>query len=373
MRVLDADDAFVLDSADAPRRAAEQEDVAGCGFDRKVFVDRSHVSAFGLLDDSVVAGLGNRAAVDNGGQTSGAARAHDAVDAVAVDQWVGASAAFSDSGREHVECLIEGRSLELSIGCGAAHDVEEFVLEPLFFRCRLCDDLLGQDFDWRCRLADAIEAAALDGADHRRALDQFVERRGEERAMRDQSQRMPGASDALQEGGNAARRPDLADEVDRADIDAQFERGGGDDGLEVAGLEPLLHRVAAILGEGAVMARDVLLAESNAQLVRHALGQRATVDEDQRRPMLHDQLSQTVVHRAPVLVCGERRQRRLGRFNPQGQLASMAQVEDAAGQRTSDRVHAGQECGDLLHRLLGGREADSGRPAVGDVVQSGQR
>ena len=50
---------------------------------------------------------------------------------------------------------------------------------------------------------------------------------------------MPGSADPLQCDRDRSRRADLADEIDRADVDAELERRRGDDGLELAGLELL--------------------------------------------------------------------------------------------------------------------------------------
>ena len=68
---------------------------------------------------------------------------------------------------------------------------------------------------------------------------------------------------------------------------------------------------------------DVLLADADAELMRDPLGQRASVDKDQRRPVLEDQFRQPVVNRAPMFVGGKRLQRRVGRLNPELQLAPM--------------------------------------------------
>ena len=43
-------------------------------------------------------------------------------------------------------------------------------------------------------------------------------------------------------------RAKLADQVNIADINAEFERGGGNQHLEVAALEPLLGIKAQLLG-----------------------------------------------------------------------------------------------------------------------------
>ena len=73
---------------------------------------------------------------------------------------------------------------------------------------------------------------------------------------------MPGAPDPLQKGGDRPRRAELADQIDLADVDAEFERGGGDERLQLARLEALLGVEAALLGEAAVMRRDMVFAET---------------------------------------------------------------------------------------------------------------
>ena len=118
---------------------------------------------------------------------------------------------------------------------------------------------------------------------------------------------------------------------------------------------------------------DMLLAHSNAQLMRDALGERTTVDEDQCGAVLQNQLGQTVVDRAPVFVRGQRLQRRVGGLDPELELAPMPQVEDPAGQRLRRLVQPGQERGDLGHRLLRRREPNPRWPLFGDVIQPSQR
>ena len=91
---------------------------------------------------------------------------------------------------------------------------------------------------------------------------------------------MAGAANALQKARDRAGRAELADEVDVADIDAEFERGGGNQGLELAMLEPLLGIEPLLLGEAAMMRRHVLLSEQVGEVACHTLGQPARVDEN---------------------------------------------------------------------------------------------
>ena len=79
---------------------------------------------------------------------------------------------------------------------------------------------------------------------------------------------MAGAADALQERGDRARRAELADQIDIADVDAQFQRCGRDQHAQFAAFEALLGVEALFLGEAAVMRRDRFLAEAFAQMLR---------------------------------------------------------------------------------------------------------
>ena len=69
--------------------------------------------------------------------------------------------------------------------------------------------------------------------------------------------RVAGAADALQEGGDRARRAELADEVDVADVDAELERSRGHQRLQLAGLSRCSASSRCSLREAAVVRGDV--------------------------------------------------------------------------------------------------------------------
>ena len=125
----------------------------------------------------------------------------------------------------------------------------------------------------------------------------------------------PGAADPLQKGRDRARRAELADEVDVADVDAEFERGGGDHRFQVAALQPLLGREAPLLGHAAVMGGDRVLAEPVGKLARDSLAHAASVDEDEGRPVLADERGEPLVDLAPDFVGHHRFERRVRRLD----------------------------------------------------------
>ncbi len=121
-------------------------------------------------------------------------------------------------------------------------------------------DLLGEDVEWVARdhrLLDRARAHAL-GDDRR--LEQVGAELREDPPARDGAELVAGATDPLQAARDRLRRFDLDDEVDRAHVDAELERGGGDEARDLALLQQLLNLEPLLAGERAVVgARDLLL------------------------------------------------------------------------------------------------------------------
>ena len=286
--------------------------------------------------------------------------------------------ALAHAAREHREHLVVVLAREVAIRSGAAHEVEQLVLVPLA-RGALGDDLLRQHVERGDRLHDLVEAARADRPRQRRALHQLVARAGEDAALRPHAERVPGAPDALQEGGDAARRADLADEIDRADVDTQFERGRRHQRAQLAVLEPLLQPQPPLLGEAAVVAGDVLLADALRELVRDALREPPRVHEDERRAVLRDQLGDALVDLAPLLGRGDRLEVSRRQLDGEVEVALVAEVDDRAVRLavSIEAIGADEEARDLLDRPLRRREPDARGPlaaGLGDeLVEPRQR
>ena len=142
---------------------------------------------------------------------------------------------------------------------------EELVLAP-FSRADLGDDLLRQHVERLLRDREAVELAAADASSSAAHSTSSSRESGNSRPLGVPPTAWPGAADALQEAGDRARRAELADEVDVADVDAELERGGRDQRLELAALEPLLGVEPLLLGEAAVVRGHALFAEPLGQL-----------------------------------------------------------------------------------------------------------
>ena len=177
---------------------------------------------------------------------------------------------------------------------------------------------------------------------------------------------MARAADPLQEARDRARRAELADEIDVADVDAQLERRGGDQRLQLAVLQPLLGVEPLLLGQAAVMRGDRVLAQPLGQRAGDALGHAARVDEYQRGAMRFDQAQEPVVNLLPDLGRHHRFERRAGNFDRQIARALMPGVDD---RRLSGglavRVGPDQKMRDLLR-------SDSASP-TGRCAATGHR
>ncbi len=166
--------------------------------------------------------------------------------------------------------------------------------------------------------------------DQRRAFDQFVARQREQPALGRAVDRVPGAPDPLQKARDRARRAELADQIDIADIDAELQGRGRHQRFQRAMLQPLLGVEPLLLGKAAVMRGHLIGAEPLRQLPRHPLGQPAGVDEDQRGAVRLDQLGQAVVDLLPDLARHHRFERRGRDFESEIARPAVAGIDDRA-------------------------------------------
>ena len=220
-----------------------------------------------------------------------------------------------------------------------------------------------------------IEFAAADAIEQGHAFDEVVARLREQAPLRGRADRMSRATDALQQCRDRAWRAELADQVDVADVDAEFERRRGHQHFQITALEALLGVEAQLLGQTAVVGGDTFLAEAFAEMARRALGHAPRVDEDQGRAMRLDELGEAVVDRFPDLVRHHRLERHRRHLDGEIARAHMAAVDDRAiGHALRiDMAGADEEARDFLDRLLRGRQADAGQPALAQRLEPLQR
>ncbi len=121
---------------------------------------------------------------------------------------------------------------------------------------------------------------------------------------------------------------DLADEIDVADVDAELERCGGDEDLDLAVLQALLGVEAERAGERAVVRGDVLRAEALGEGEGYLLDEAACVDEDQRGAMVLRVCGELVEDLVPHVVGGDGAELVAGDFDGEIELAALADLDD---------------------------------------------
>ena len=272
---------------------------------------------------------------------------------------------------EHVEHVLELRARDVGEGIGAADELVQVVDADLLVGGD-GDDLLRKDVErvaWNDRLLDRTLEHALcnDGR-----FEQIGAELREDAPLRDGAELVAGAADALQTARDRLRRLDLQDEVDRAHVDAQLERRGGDETGDLPRLEQLLDLHALLARERAVVCASDLprlrlrsrrrgsggfatATGCRSQLVepqREPLRQPAVVHEQDRRPMRFDQAQQLGIDRRPD-------RRLLGLAHVlEGHDHLQVELLRGTGVDELDLPRARDEAADLLQRPLRRREPD---------------
>ena len=229
---------------------------------------------------------------------------------------------------EHVEHVLELLAAQLRVGLGGGDHALDLVDLPLLVGDHR-DDVLGEHVERVARDHRLLDLAGAHPLGDDRALEQVGAELGEDPALGDGAELVSGAADPLDPPGHGLRRFDLDHEVDRAHVDPQLERRGGDDAGKLPRLEQLLDHLPLLAREGAVVGagdlrvaiqrygrprlalRALLVGQLRlVELLRvhlvealgHALGAAAVVDEDDRRGVLANELQQLRVDRRPDRV-----------------------------------------------------------------------
>ena len=367
--VLDAHRA-ALDAQYPVRCVAQLEHVALQAFDGEVLVDGADRHSLGLEHDLVVGVVRNRAAGHDGGEARALVRPQRPGHRIAVNERTPAAAPRAEALGQHAHAIVEVLAAEAPIRVGAADQGEQRLLRA-FPRGDLGGDLLGEHVQCVAGDGEAVQLPAPHGIEQRRALDQFVARQWEQSALGRAAHRVPGAPDPLQEAVDRAGRPDLAHQVDVADVEPEFQRRGRHQHLQVAALQPLFRVEAPFLGEAAVMSRHLGLAQPFGQVARHPLGQPARVDEHQRGAMFLGELRDPVVDLRPGVARHDRLERRCRQFQREIPIAAMSAVDDDAVARA--RIRAAQESRDLLDGRLRRGQSDARQSVPRNRLQALER
>ena len=116
-----------------------------------------------------------------------------------------------------------------------------------------------------------------------------------------------------------------------------FERGGGDQRLQLARPEPGLDPQPAVLRQAPVVGGHHIVAQPLAELVGQPLGQAAGVDEHDRGAMAGDVLGDPVEHAGHLVGRGHRLELAVGELDRDVERPPVAGVDDRAAGRPSGR------------------------------------
>ena len=186
-----------------------------------------------------------------------------------------------------------------------------------------------------------VEPSPLDRGQQRGALDQLVPGRRVHDPAGDTGAVVVGPAHPLEEGGDAVGRADLAHQLDRPDVDAELQRGGGHQRAQVAGPQAVLDPLAALPRQRSVMGGHLVLAEPLAQLVGDPLGQLSGVDEDQGRSVVGDVGGDAVEDLVELIAGDGRLELAVGQLQRQLEAAPVPAVDDRGERLARSRPGGG--------------------------------
>src|SRR5215471_6583275 len=183
---------------------------------------------------------------------------------------------------QHFDNIVEIGPRQIAIRICLLYQFEQLILIPGFAGDGRYD-LLSQNIERPFWNFQSIEIACTDGVNERCALDEFIPRCGEQAAFRNavRIDTVSRSSDALKRHCDRSRRADLANEFDRSDIDAQFQRRCRDDRAQLAVLQFLFRFEAQFSRKAAMVSQDSTLTEPLGEMMRDAFGMAPRVDENQ--------------------------------------------------------------------------------------------
>ncbi|TKS57817.1 MAG: hypothetical protein EWM73_03717 [Nitrospira sp.] len=244
-----------LYALDAPGGVSQQHNVAGQTLHRKVFIDRSHDRSVRLRDHGIVCRVRNGPAGRDRRKAGPSSAFDTAIDPIMEQIGQASPAIGRNPVRQHPQHLIELRTSQGPIGIGPPTEIEQLVFLP-GLRGRCCHQLLRQNIERSRHHGNAIQNACPNRAHQRRTFEQVIPRHREQSALGNGLDPVTGPANPLQTGGNRAGRTDLTDKIHGADIDAEFQRGRGNDDARLAALKPFFRRQANLAREAAMVCRN---------------------------------------------------------------------------------------------------------------------
>src|SRR5207302_10716162 len=130
-----------------------------------------------------------------------------------------------------------------------------------------CHNLLCKNIERLFRNDQAIQFATPNAAQQCGAFDQFIPAQWKDATLRQTAALMFGATDPLQQRCDGTRCSKLANEINRTDVDPQFERCRCDKRPEFAALQAILGLETQLGRKASMMRRDCVGPKQFAQMM----------------------------------------------------------------------------------------------------------
>ena len=237
-------DPVVADLLDPPRARAEGDDLAGPALVDHLLVELADAPAgrprLADHEHAVQPAVRDRPAARDRDDARVAPALDDVGDAVPGDPRLQLGELVGRIGAgEHVQHALEDLAAERLVGRRPGHGPQEVVDRPLVHDGHR-DELLGEDVERVPRQRRRLDRARVHPLGDDGRFEQVAAVLREDHALRRGADLVAGPADPLQAAGDARRRLDLDDEVDRAHVDAELEAARRDERRQAAGLELLL-------------------------------------------------------------------------------------------------------------------------------------
>jgi hypothetical protein len=136
---------------------------------------------------------------------------------------------------EHLDDAVEFFARQISIGPRRTNELEERIFIPIFGGSG-GDDLLGENIQRLFRNQQTIKLTASNTTQQRSAFDEFIATQRKDTAFRHTATFVLRATRALQQRRDGARGGELADEINRPDVDPKLERSRGNQRFQFTAL-----------------------------------------------------------------------------------------------------------------------------------------
>ena len=123
---------------------------------------------------------------------------------------------------QHAQYIVKFFASQIAIGPGRAQQIEQFVLLPVL-GCGTGNDLLSEHVERFLGNFQTIQFAFSETAQQRDAFSQLIAAEGKNAPFGQAAALMPGATNSLKQGGDGPGRPELTDQLDRANINSQLQ------------------------------------------------------------------------------------------------------------------------------------------------------